>query len=176
MQHIGKVLAGIGILTLIYTVGTRAQEGRRSPHETAEVTLAGKQVTITYGRPSIHNRKIMGELVPYGKVWRTGADEATTLDSPIDLSISGTALPAGKYTLWTLPSDGAWKLIINKETGQWGTHYDPSQDLARVSIQKSRIEQPVDEFTISWTKKGEHAAELEMEWENTRVSVPVRAK
>jgi hypothetical protein len=147
-----------------------------SPHETADVTLAGKQVTITYGRPSIRNRKIMGGLVPYGKVWRTGADEATTLTTPVDLNIGGTEVAAGKYTLWTLPSASAWKLIINKETGQWGTNYDQAQDLARVDMQKSALPQPVDEFTISWDKKGNSAADLVLEWENTRVSVPVRAK
>src|SRR5689334_13753896 len=100
-----------------------------SPPGTAEVSLAGKTVTIKYGRPSMRGRKIMGGLVPYGQVWRTGANEATTLVTPVTLLIGGTTIPAGEYTLWTLPSEGTWKLIVNKQTGQWGTEYDEHQDL-----------------------------------------------
>ena len=167
------------LLAFAVAAGTfvaRAQESRISPHETADVTLGGKQISISYGRPSIRERKIMGGLVPYGKVWRTGADEATTLTTAVDLKIEGTELPAGKYTLWTLPSADGWKLIINKETGQWGTKYDGGQDLARVAMQKANLERPVNEFTISWKKRDEHAADLILEWENTRVLVPVEAK
>src|SRR6185503_15232723 len=102
---------------------------RPSPPGTAEVSLKGKTITIDYSRPSMRGRKIMGELVPYDKVWRTGANEATTLTTPVDLNIGGTKVPAGKYTLWTLPSAGTWKLIINKQTGQWGTNYDEKTGL-----------------------------------------------
>lgn len=171
-----RSFAAIAIAGLAWVAGVSAQEKRISPHDKSEVTLAGKQITITYGRPSIRNRKIMGDLVPYGEVWRTGADEATTLITPVDLNIGGTDVAAGEYTLWTLPSDGAWKLIINRQTGQWGTNYDETRDLARVDMQKSALPQTVDEFTISWDKKDDRSADLVLEWENTRVSVPVHAK
>jgi hypothetical protein len=118
----------------------------------------------------------MGGLVPYGKVWRTGANEATTLTTPIDLNIGGAKVPAGKYTLWTLPSAGTWKLIINKQTGQWGTQYDPSQDLVRVDMQKKALSAPVEQFTMSFDKQGDDKADLVMNWENTSVSVPVKAE
>lgn len=118
----------------------------------------------------------MGDLVPYDKVWRTGANEATMLTTPVDLNIGGTNVPAGKYTLWTLPSEGTWKLIINKQTGQWGTSYDGTQDLARVDMQKTQTSHPVEEFTISWKKNGDDRADLVLEWENTRVWVPVKAQ
>ena len=147
-----------------------------SPPGTADVTLKGKQVSITYHRPSMHGRKIMGGLVPYGEVWRTGANEATSLSTAVDLNIGGATVPAGKYTLFTLPSEGTWKLIINKQTGQWGLEYHQEQDLARVDMHKESLSTPVEEFTISWKKKGADSADLVLEWEKTRLSVPVKAQ
>ncbi len=177
---IGKFALGFAALGMVFGAGLQAQNMEKknmpSPPGPAEVVLKGQQITITYGRPSMRGRKIMGDLVPYARVWRTGANEATTLTTPMDLDIGGTNVPAGKYTLWTLPSDTTWKLIINKQTGQWGTEYHADQDLARVDMQKSQTDQPVEQFTISWKKAGDDRADLVLEWENTRVSVPVRAK
>lgn len=152
------------------------QGNMQSPPGTADITLKGKQVSITYHRPFMRGRKIMGELVPYGQVWRTGANEATTLKTGVDLNIGGANVPAGTYTLYTLPSQTTWKLIINKQTGQWGTEYNESQDLARVDMRKESLSSPVEEFTISWKKKSDSMADLVLEWENTRLSVPVQAK
>jgi len=149
---------------------------RPSPPGTAEVTLKGKKVTIDYSRPYLKGRKVGQELAPYGKVWRTGANEATALTTETDLTIGGVKVPAGKYTLYTLPSEGTWKLIINKQTGQWVTQYDESQDLARVDMKKSALQQSVEQFTISFDKKGDAAADLNLDWENTRVSVAVKAE
>ena len=149
---------------------------RPSPHDSTEVTLKGKKITIEYGRPYLKGRKVGQELAPYGKVWRTGADEATALTTETDLTIGGVKVPAGKYTLYTLPSEGTWKLIINKETGQWGTKYDESQDLARIDMKKSPLPQPVEQFTISFNKTSETTADLNLNWENTRVSVTVKAE
>lgn len=166
---IGTILLGTGFIAC-------GQGQMPSPPGKAETTLKGKQVTITYGRPSMRGRKIFGGLVPYGQRWRTGANESTTLTTGTDLDIGGATVPAGKYTLDTLPSEGTWKLIINKQTGQWGTEYNQDQDLARVDMQKSTLEQPVEQFTISFNKKGSDSADLVLEWENTRVWVPVKAK
>ena len=149
---------------------------RPSPPATAEVTLQNKKITIDYSRPSLKGRKVGQELAPYGKVWRTGANEATALNTEIDLTIGGAKVPAGKYTLYTLPSEGTWKLIINKQTGQWGTKYDENQDLARVDMKKTALPQSVEQFTISFDKKNETTADLNLDWENTRVSVEVKAK
>jgi hypothetical protein len=167
--YVGIALFGTSLLAC-------AQGNMASPPGKAEVTLKGQAVTITYGRPSMRGRKIMGGLVPYGHWWRTGANEATTLTTGTDLDIGGTKVPAGKYTLYTLPSEGTWKLIINKQTGQWGTEYNQDQDLARVDMQKSKLSQPVEQFTISFDKKGADSADLALEWETTRVWVPVQAK
>jgi len=149
---------------------------RPSPPGTAEVTLKGKKITIDYSRPYLKGRKVGQELAPYGKVWRTGANEATALSTEVDLNIGGVKVPAGKYTLYTLPSEGTWKLIINKQTGQWGTQYDESQDLARIDMKRSPLPQSVEQFTISFDKTSDSAAELNLDWENTRVSVTVKAE
>lgn len=149
---------------------------RPSPPGTAEVTLKNKKITIDYSRPSLKDRKVGQELAPYGKVWRTGANEATALNTEIDLNIGGVKVPAGKYTLYILPSEGTWKLIINKQTGQWGTQYDESQDLARVDMKKTALPQSVEQFTISFDKKNDSTANLNLDWENTRVSVEVKAQ
>ena len=116
---------GVPFIVLAVTALAIAQQQpedkskRPSPPAIAEVTLKEKKITIDYSRPSLKGRKVGQELAPYGKVWRTGANEATTLTTEVDLNIAGTKVPAGKYTLWTLPSEGTWKLIINKQTGQW---------------------------------------------------------
>lgn len=167
------LFSGLGIVAL--AIGT-AQGNRPSPPATAEVSLAGKQIVIKYSRPSMRGRKIMGGLVPYGQVWRTGANEATELTTPAALRIGSADVPAGKYTLWTLPSESGWKLIINKQTGQWGTEYDASQDLIRVDMHRTSLIQPVEEFLISWKKLNDKTADLVIEWETTRVSVPVEAR
>jgi hypothetical protein len=169
---------GVFTLVLVLTAFMGAQQdksARPSPPGTAQVNLKGKKITIDYGRPSMKGRKIMGELVPYGKVWRTGANEATALTTEADLNIGGTNVPAGKYTLYTLPSEGTWKLIINKQTGQWGTVYEESQDLARVDLKKSSLSQPVEQLTISFDKKNDSTADLVLQWETTQLSVPVKA-
>jgi hypothetical protein len=169
---------GVFTLVLVLTAFMGAQQdksARPSPPGTAQVNLKGKKITIDYGRPSMKGRKIMGDLVPYGKVWRTGANEATTLTTEADLNIGGTNVPAGKYTLYTLPSEGTWKLIINKQTGQWGTVYEESQDLARVDLKKSSLSQPVEQLTISFDKKNDSTADLVLQWETTQLSVPLKA-
>jgi hypothetical protein len=153
---------------------------RPSPAGTADFTFAdGKKITINYSRPHTKDpktgeaRKIYGGLVPYDKVWRTGANEATSLKTDVDLDIGGTKIPAGSYTLYTLPSAGTWKLIINKQTGQWGTEYDESKDLARVDMKSSPLSSPAEQFTISFDKAGD-GANLNLDWENTRQSVTVK--
>jgi hypothetical protein len=175
----GKRLAvGVSCLLLVAVAAIAQQDKskRPSPPATAQVELKGKKVTIDYSQPSLKGRKVGQELAPYGKVWRTGANEATSLITEVALNIGGVKVPAGKYTLYTLPAEGTWKLIINKQTGQWGTQYDESQDLARVDMKKSQVPQPVERFTIAFDKKSANAAELNLDWENTRVTVAVKAE
>src|SRR5215470_16637831 len=174
---VGVSIVLLAVASLALAQQTPEDKSKRpSPPGTAEVTLKGKKITIDYSRPSLKGRKVGQELAPYGKVWRTGANEATTLTTEVDLNIGGTKVPAGKYTLYTLPSEGTWKLIINKQTGQWGTKYDESQDLTRIDMQKTALPQPVEQFTISFDKKSENTANLNLDWENTRVWVVVKAE
>ena len=112
---------------------------RPSPPGQASVTLAdGKTITIDYSRPSAKGRQVFGGLVPYGKEWRTGANEATTFVTTTDLMVGDKHVPAGNYTLYTIPNQQQWTLIINKQTGQWGTVYDEKQDLVRVPMKVSK--------------------------------------
>jgi len=147
-----------------------------SPPAQASVKIGAATVTIDYARPSMRGRKIMGGLVPFDKVWRTGANAATTLKTDAALDIAGVAVPAGTYTIYTLPGEKAWKLIINKQTGQWGLQYDQAQDLARIDLKVESIPQPVEQFTITLAGTGAKAGLLSMEWESTKLSVPFGVK
>ena len=118
----------------------------------------------------------MGALVPYGTVWRTGADEATTLTTDKAIQIGGTSVPAGTYTLYTLPGETAWQLIVNKQTGQWGTEYDVKQDLARIPLKKNATAAPVEQLTISIDKNPAGGGVLKIAWENTELTAPVTVK
>ena len=145
-----------------------------SPRDTVRLTVSpGKQVLVDYGRPLMRGRRIMGELVPWGRPWRTGANAATTLVTDVDLRIAGTVVPRGTYTLYTLPTPQRWTLIINRQTGQWGTQYEPARDLVRVPMRLTALQRPVEQFTIGLAPVRTGQFELAMEWETTRVSVPV---
>jgi hypothetical protein len=149
-----------------------AQKQPLSPRGQAEFTFAdGKKIVGDYGRPYMRGRKIMGGLVPYDKVWRTGANAATSFVTEAPLEIGGTKIPAGKYTMYTLPGENGWKLIINKQTGQWGTEYNESQDLARIDMKTQHLSTPVDQFTISFDKTGRDSGVMKLEWENTSAQV-----
>ncbi len=138
-----------------------------SPPQEVTYRVNNKNVTINYNAPSKRGRAIMGSLVPYGKVWRTGANAATTLTTTTDLMIGSLHVPAGKYSLYTIPGEKEWTLIVNKQTGQWGTNYDEKQDLGRVKMKVTRLDKPVEQFAIAVDKN------LTMSWENTQASVPV---
>src|SRR6267142_6207894 len=101
--------------------------------------------------------------------------QATVLETSGDLTVAGTTLPAGKYSLWTIPSPGSWKLIVNRNTGQWGTDYDAQYDLARLEMMVESLPQPVEQFTIAIEPKGKRGV-LKLEWEKTRASIPFSAK
>ncbi|MBV8673698.1 MAG: DUF2911 domain-containing protein [Acidobacteriaceae bacterium] len=147
-----------------------------SPAEQASVTLNGKDVTIYYCSPSMKGRKVFGELVPYGKVWRTGANSATTLKTQATLHIGNLVVPAGTYTLYTLPEQQGWKLIVNKQTGQWGTVYNQDQDLGRVDMMEGVIPaSPVEKFVIDFQNTQGNKTELHLKWEKTDVYVPITA-
>lgn len=150
---------------------------RPSPPASAECKLAGgKTVKVDYSSPRMKSRKIYGGLVPFGEVWRTGANEATTFVNSADVTVGGTAVPAGNYTIFTIPEASKWTLVVSKKTGEWGTEYaGPGEDLARIPMKVSKTGGPVENFTIGFEQAGGKCT-LIMDWENTRASVEVAAK
>src|ERR1700723_2018516 len=174
------VTGGALLLMLVCVLVVAAQQDkakRPSPPAQARWDLGGgKSVTIDYSSPRAKGRKIYGELIPFGQVWRTGANEATTLTTPLDLIIGGATVPAGSYTVFTIPNKDKWTLIISKKTGEWGTDYPgPSSDLARVDMKASTLPAPVENFTISFKQAG-NGANLNIDWETTRASVAIAKK
>ncbi|MBV8515198.1 MAG: DUF2911 domain-containing protein [Acidobacteria bacterium] len=150
---------------------------RPSPAANAECQLSGgKSVKITYSSPRMKGRKIFGALVPYGQVWRAGANESTTFVTDTDLNVGGTNVPAGSYTIFAVPNADKWQLVISKKTGEWGTAYPgPSNDLARIDMKVSPLSSPMENFNISFDPAGS-ACTLSMTWETTKASVDVSAK
>jgi len=175
-MKLSRVLTVLTVLVMLIGAVVVAQRNRVSPHETVELALNGKKITVVYGRPSMKGRKIVGALVPYGAVWRTGADEATVLTTEADLTIGTLAVPAGSYSLFTLPSESGWKLIVNKVNKQWGAFtYDEKQDLGRVDMKVGKTSAPVEQFTLTLAEAGKGGA-LKLEWENTSASVDLKVK
>lgn len=168
------------ILTLAVVTMTAlpllAQQRRISPHETVSGVIDGCRVTVTYGRPYTKDphtgapRKIWGGLVPYGKVWRLGADEATTLITQKPLAFGDTTVPAGAYTVYMLPQEDGAKLIINKQLGQWGTQYSEAQDLARIDMKKTALDEPPHELTVAIAKNPDGGGVLKVMWEDAQYS------
>ena len=170
------ILVAIAIAALAAIMVAQGSKPASPPGEATVKFDDGKSVAIQYSRPSMRGRKIFGGLVPYDEVWRTGANAATSLKTDVALDIGGASVPAGSYTLYTVPDANRWKLIINKQTGQWGTEYDKSQDLARVDMKVSQRSSPLEQFTISFDKTGGSSATLKLEWDTSVASVDVKEK
>lgn len=159
------LLTGAGLL--------QAQKPRVSPHETVTATLGGKKVTIEYGRPSMKGREIFGKLVPYGEVWRTGADEATILTTEGDLMLGSLHVPAGSYSLFTIPAADGWTIIVNNTAKQMGAFkYDEKTDLGRAKM-KTEKAPATQQFTIALEPKGANAGTLRMTWDTVSATIPV---
>jgi Protein of unknown function (DUF2911) len=150
---------------------------RPSPPAQAQCKFSdGKTITVDYSSPRAKGRKIFGGLVPYGEVWRTGANDATTFVTTANLSLEGKDIPAGSYTIFTIPAQDKWTLIVNKHTGEWGIPYKyQSEELARVPMQASSTSSPVENFTIAFNQGGTTCT-LQISWENTQASVTFNEK
>ena len=144
-----------------------------SPPAKASAMVSGASITIAYSAPSMRGRKIFGGLVPYGVVWRTGANAATTLVTTANLKIGSLAVPAGTYTLYTMPGATDWKLIVNKQTGQWGTVYHADQDLGRVEMKVAKNAAPIEKMAIAFEHTKGSMTTLHVKWADLDLSVPV---
>jgi hypothetical protein len=162
------------LLWVILASEVVAQQPIQVPRDSTVAVIAGKRISISYGRPSIHGRKIMGDYVQYNKVWRTGAGMATQLNTDADLELGGMEIPKGSYSLYTFPTESQWKLIINKQFGQWGTVYNSQQDLARIVLDKRTLANTVEKLTFGIERGSNGSGILKIEWEHTSLSIPFR--
>lgn len=164
------LLVGVGYLRLRNTKSL-------SPEDLVVFHQDDLSITVFYNRPSKKKREIFGKLVPYGKVWRTGANEATTFETSKDLKIDGSTLRAGKYSLWTIPGEETWTVIFNSEHGQWGVNSDgqanrnPEKDVLKIEALSVKQERVFEQFTIAFERTGEEA-EMVLIWDTTLVAVP----
>ncbi len=155
-------------------------EGRSSPYDSTTLTINGQTAKICYGRPSLRGRSMIGgEAVPYGRLWRTGANEPTIIHLPVAASIAGIEVEPGSYSLYTIPGLNEWVVIVNRSTSQWGhegryTDEVRAQEVGRGMAPATEIDQPVETFTIR-SQPADGGASLLLEWQNTRVTIPVRA-
>ena len=166
------------LLAILFTTAAFAQMGGGKPSPPASATCdlgGGKTIKTDYSSPRMKGRKIYGGLVPFGEVWRTGANSATTFVTSADVMVGGKSVPAGSYTLFTVPNADKWTLIINKKTGEWGIPYTyESDELARVDMKLSKLPSPVENFTIVYDKS--NGCTMHIDWETTRASVDITAK
>jgi hypothetical protein len=173
-----SIFAVLFILSLCAIAAAQQDKGKRpSPPEQAQCKFSdGKTITIDYSSPRAKGRKIFGDLVPYGEVWRTGANEATTFVTTANLTAEGKEIPPGNYTIFTIPAQDKWTLIVNKHTGEWGIPYKyESEELARVPMSVSKTSAPVENFTIELNQSG-GSCTLQMSWENTQASIKLSEK
>ena len=178
LRSFAKLSAVATVLCTLAVVPVFAQApaaGFVSAPAKAEVSLAGASVTIDYCAPQAHGRVIFGGLVPYDEVWRTGANAATTFKTSVNLKIGDLAVPAGTYTVYSVPSKTGWQLVINKQTGQWGTVYDKSQDFGRVPMTVGTNPSPLEKFVIDFEKTSGPSTELHLKWAGVDASVKVMA-
>jgi Protein of unknown function (DUF2911) len=164
-------------LSLFASAQMGKEKQRPSPAASAQCKFAdGKTIKVAYSSPRAKGRKIYGGLVPYGEVWRTGANEATSFVTDANLSIEGKEVPAGSYTMFTVPNADKWELIINKKTGEWGIPYKyQSDELGRYAMSVSKTSAPVEDFTISFHEMGT-GCHMYMDWENTRATIEISEK
>jgi hypothetical protein len=161
------------VIAAFFVLALTALAAAQKPSPAAQAQCKftdGKTITVDYSSPRMRGRKIFGELVPYGEVWRTGANEATTFVTTANVTVGGKNVPAGSYTIFTVPNQGNWKLIVNQKTGEWGIPYKYEADeLGRVEMKVSQTPSAVENFTIAF----DQACTMTVSWENTQASVRI---
>jgi hypothetical protein len=165
-----------GAVSLTFALAALAGAGfgqrYTSPPANAGVKIAGKQIGVEYYAPSMHGRRIMGELVPFGQVWCPGANIATGLTTEADLQIGTLKLPKGAWSIWAIPGEKEWTLVINKQTGQNHLDYDSAEDFGRTKMTVTILSAPVETFRIALTANGGTKGTLSLIWETTEASIP----
>jgi hypothetical protein len=172
MNKIVKIILIIVVVLMITFFGLKSFTKSKSPAETTKFDQNGLAVQVDYSRPYKKGREIFGKLLPYGQVWRTGANEATIFDVKQDIKIGDRTLKAGNYSLWTIPNVDKWTVILNSETGQWGTNYDEKKDVLRVDVPVEKSAEIMEQFKIDFAAAAT-GAEMILRWDNTEVKVPM---
>jgi hypothetical protein len=163
------VIAGLAMACLAVTA---AGQRYTSPAVNAAVKIAGKEIRVDYYAPSMHGRKIMGKLVPFGQVWCPGANVATGFTTDADLEIGDLKLPKGMYSIWAIPGEKEWTLIVNKKSGQHHLDYEAAEDFGRTKMTVKTLSAPVETFKIELSAAGGNKGTLALAWENTEASIP----
>lgn len=157
-------------------VPENVQQKRLSPPDSTMLEMDGLFVRIYYGSPSVRDRKIFGDLVPYGELWRTGANEATTLEANSDVMLNGNRLPAGKYALFTIPDEGQWTVVINKVADQWGAYeYNKREDVLRFDVAADQNLGFLERMKIYFDTPDESGATLRIHWERSGIGIRIEA-
>lgn len=171
---LNKLLAlGIFCCAILFSNAQSIKTPQPSPGQTIKQDFGISSIELNYSRPGIKGRKIFGDLVPYGKVWRTGANSATRIKFTDDVTIGGQPLKAGEYAIYTLPDEKEWQIIINKGSANWGTDYKQEDDIFRVKAAAVKLDQPVETFTMQFANVKSNSADLQIIWDKTMVSVPI---
>ncbi len=178
MEKPALLVVLISVISILASADLYAQESvKPRPSPTAIVTMKYEDsyVKVTYCQPHKRGREVFGELVPYGKVWRTGANEATEITATDDVLIQEDTLKAGTYSIFTIPAKDEWTVIFNSELGQWGAYnYRKKSDILRVKVPAQQVKDVIWEpFTISFAQRNDEA-NLQMMWDQTMVSIPIR--
>ncbi len=173
MKRILIIVTGVVALLVVAFFVLRSVTKSNSPEAVAQFEQNGFTVEVDYCRPYKKGRAIFGGLIPYGEVWRTGANEATVIKFGQDVTVVGQPVKAGSYSLWTIPSQQGWIVIINGETGQWGTNYDAKRDVLRVPVSTRPISPPADQFEITFVPEG-NGTNMLLSWDATEAVVPIR--
>lgn len=173
-----RILIILGVIAAIALVGfffLRSWTKSSSPEAVAQIDQNGLKIKVDYCQPYKKGRKIFGGLLPYGKVWRTGANEATVIDFDQHVIVAGQPLDKGEYSLWTIPSQDGWIAIFNGETGQWGTSYDQTKDVLRVPVVARKHSPVAEQFYISF-RPAANGAEMALIWDETEAIVPIQRR
>lgn len=147
-----------------------------SPRATVEQQFSMSKITVDYGRPGVKGRKVFGDLVPYGKVWRAGANSSTKIEFRQSINFGGVVVPAGKYGLYILPNEKDWKIILNSDSQSWGTAYDASKDLYSVVVPVQKIADRQEFFEIALQPVDDNAVDLVFKWDNVKAVVPMKTE
>ena len=147
-----------------------------SPRDTVRSKIGDVSITIDYARPLARGRVLLGNVIPYDRVWRTGANAATQFTTSAPIRLAGIQLAAGTYTLWTVPHQNGVDLIVNGQSGQWGTQYDRSRDVGKAPMQSTTLSTPVDQFAISVAQNDARHGTLSLEWGSFRWTAPIEVR